>query len=239
MTPPPRPAPRARLAQRIAAEIEAEVVREGWPVGTVLGSEADLTARYGVSRAVLREAVRIVGSHQVATMRPGPAGGLVVTAPRPDAVSTVASLYLQYEGLRRDHLIQARLAVETQCVGLVARSPTIRTRRSLEQALDAEKVRGADGLLSGHMHDLHVVIARLTGNPVLALFVDMLSGIDEDLFLTAERPAITDFDAAANAGASHRAHRRIVAAIVDGDVELARRRMGAHLRAIAKIVARP
>ena len=35
-----------------------EVIATGWPVGASLGSEAALQQRYGVSRSVLREAVR-------------------------------------------------------------------------------------------------------------------------------------------------------------------------------------
>ena len=65
----------------------------------------------------------------------------------------------------------------------------------------------------------------------------MLSGLDESLFLTRQRPAIEGFDASANAEASHRAQKRILAAILDGDAELARKRMKAHLVAIVKIDA--
>jgi DNA-binding FadR family transcriptional regulator len=227
------------LAERVAAEIESQVIRDGWPVGRLLGSEAELMARYGVSRSVLREAIRIVGSHQVAVMKPGPAGGLIVTAPRADSVSNVASLYLQHEGVQRQHLIQARLAIELQCVGIVARSPTAKARQSLSQALEAEAALGVDGFLAGHMHDIHVRIAALTGNPALGLFIDVLSGLDESLFLTRQRTMIPGFDAAANTDASHRAHKRIVAAIIDGNAELARNRMKAHLLAIVRIGAKP
>ena len=45
------------LASVIARRIEDDVVERGWPVGEVLGSETDLLERFGVSRAVFREAV--------------------------------------------------------------------------------------------------------------------------------------------------------------------------------------
>ena len=69
------------LAAEIARGIEAEVIATGWPVGAALGSEASLQRHYGVSRSVLREAVRLVEHHQVARMRRGPGGGLIVTEP--------------------------------------------------------------------------------------------------------------------------------------------------------------
>ncbi|HEV7792184.1 MAG TPA: GntR family transcriptional regulator, partial [Pseudonocardia sp.] len=54
-----------KLAARVARQIEQDVLRTGWPVGEVLGSETELRERYQVSRAVLREAIRLVEHHQV------------------------------------------------------------------------------------------------------------------------------------------------------------------------------
>ena len=71
----------SKLAATVAAQILADVMAEDWPVGEVFGSEAELLEQYGVSRAVFREAVRLVEHQQVATMRRGPGGGLVVIEP--------------------------------------------------------------------------------------------------------------------------------------------------------------
>jgi len=61
-----------QAAERVAAAIEADVLRAGWPVGLVLGSEEQLAARYGVGRAVIREAIRLAEHRQVARMRRRP-----------------------------------------------------------------------------------------------------------------------------------------------------------------------
>ena len=75
-----------KLGEVLAERIEDEIIERGWPVGQVLGSEADLIEKYDVSRAVFREAMRIVDHHGVAEMRRGPGGGLVVAAPDLEAV---------------------------------------------------------------------------------------------------------------------------------------------------------
>ncbi|WP_156736555.1 GntR family transcriptional regulator, partial [Mycobacterium sp. E3298] len=49
-----------KLASGIARDLEAEIVRRGWAIGESLGSEHALQERFGVSRSVLREAVRLV-----------------------------------------------------------------------------------------------------------------------------------------------------------------------------------
>ncbi len=56
----------AKRAAKVADLIIEDVMALGWPVGDVLGSETDLLERYQVSRAVFREAVRLVEHQQVA-----------------------------------------------------------------------------------------------------------------------------------------------------------------------------
>jgi DNA-binding FadR family transcriptional regulator len=71
-----REEPSPKLAEALAARIERTIASRKWPVGAVLGSEESLLAKFRVSRAVLREAVRILEHHRTATMRRGPGGGL-------------------------------------------------------------------------------------------------------------------------------------------------------------------
>ena len=71
-------APRGKLAEVLAADIADDIAASGWQVGSVFGTETALLERYRVSRAALREAVRLLEYHEVAHMRRGPGGGLVV-----------------------------------------------------------------------------------------------------------------------------------------------------------------
>src|SRR6185437_15056676 len=84
---------RRKLAARIARAIEDDVIAADWPVGSMIGSEPELIERYGVSRAVFREAVRLVEHHQVAQMRRGRSGGLRVIAPDAAAAVSAAVVY--------------------------------------------------------------------------------------------------------------------------------------------------
>src|SRR3954471_20568000 len=101
-----------KLAAQVARRIEIEVVRRGWPVGESLGSEPELRERHGVSRSVLREAVRLVEHHQVARMRRGPNGGMFVVAPDAAPATRAMVIYLEYIGLSVEDLMQARLLLE-------------------------------------------------------------------------------------------------------------------------------
>src|SRR5689334_12188185 len=109
-----------KLAEKTAAKIESAIAEQGWPLGSVLGSDADLLEQYGVSRAVLREAVRLLEHDKVARMRRGPGGGLVVAEPDPEAVTRAATLYLRYWRVDPGRIFEARIALEVAAVKAAA-----------------------------------------------------------------------------------------------------------------------
>lgn len=100
-----------KLPFRIAQQIEKNIIAAGWPVHTVLGSEADLAACYAVGRDTLRETVRILGLRGVAVMRRGPGGGLVVAAPSLSPVVTAFSETCDLLSITDKHIDEARLLI--------------------------------------------------------------------------------------------------------------------------------
>jgi GntR family transcriptional regulator len=63
--------PRRHLVPEAAASIRAAIVGGRWPVGTQLPSEPQLATDLGVSRATLREGLRLLVSEQLLDRRPG------------------------------------------------------------------------------------------------------------------------------------------------------------------------
>src|SRR6202035_2593152 len=108
----------AKRAAKVADLIVDDVMALGWPVGEVLGSETDLLERYEVSRAVFREAVRLVEHEQVARTRRGPGGGLVITEPTVAAVIDAVVFYLYRVEATLDELFEARIVLEEIMAGL-------------------------------------------------------------------------------------------------------------------------
>jgi DNA-binding FadR family transcriptional regulator len=221
--------PSPRLAEIVASQIEHEIMRRGWPVGEVLGSEAELIEKMGVSRAVFREAVRIVEHHDVARMRRGPGGGLVVTKPDPDAVLRAVALYLRFAGVRHDQLFETRMTLELACAAQAAEKIDEDGIARLREVLRLEEELRDQAIPSGHTHTLHEVIAELTGNPVMTLFVRVLT----QLTMQQQLPQPDVGEAVAS---YHRAHEAIVDAIVAGDSALVQHRMRRHLEAVAAAV---
>lgn len=113
--------PQGKLAEMLAATIGDDIAADGWRVGSVFGTETALLQRYRVSRAVFREAVRLLEYHSIAHMRRGPGGGLVIAEPAAQASIDTIALYLQYRDPSREDLRCVRDAIEIDNVAKVVK----------------------------------------------------------------------------------------------------------------------
>jgi DNA-binding FadR family transcriptional regulator len=216
-----------KLAEILAREIEQRIDAEGWSIGTLLGSEPELIARYEVSRAVLREAVRILEHHTTARMRRGPGGGLIVTEPQVSAMIRPIALFLEYRDVTPDQIFETRVVVELAAVERATERINEDGITLLRYALEAEKNATGEEL-AGMTGDIHVKIAELSGNAVFPLFVNMLTELADAR--AGRRRRERDLDTLLQP--AREAHMAIVEAIIRGDVGLARHRMLRHLEAI-------
>jgi DNA-binding FadR family transcriptional regulator len=218
--------PDDKRAEATARQIFAEITAAGWPVGAQLGSESDLMARYGVSRAVLREAVRVLEHHQVARMRRGPGGGLFVAEPGIEAVTDAVALQADRRHIGPRHLVEVRRAVELAVLDRVVARLDDGAAARLRQALASER-SAVEGEAAFVGQDLHNTLAAVSANPVLELVTQVLMRLTRLHFtVPAGAPAPLPF------GDLVAVHGRIVDAIVAGDDELARHRMRRHLDAL-------
>lgn len=216
-----------KLAARVAARIEADVLTAGWPVGQVLGSESDLRERYGVSRAVLREAIRLVEHHKVAAMRRGPNGGLVIRAAESGPLTKALVIYLEYTGTRVEDLLTVRRMLEPLAARLAASRLDETGIEALRSAVNEERISPPR---IGTRDLLHLTLGRLSGNAVLRLFIDVMV----ELTVQYARVPAGDRPEAAEElqGAAGPAHTAILESVIAGDTSQAEHRMVKHLEAM-------
>jgi DNA-binding FadR family transcriptional regulator len=210
----------SKLASLLADQIVGDIARRGWPVGEVVGSEPVLLERYRVSRAVFREAVRLLEHQGAARMRRGPGGGLVVTVPRVESVIDAVTVYLYYVGAEIDEVFEARLVLEELAAELAPSRIDERSIAGLRGLIEREQA----GTVVDH-RELHTLVASISGNPALEFFVDLLNRMTL-LYLPSPR-GLSPKTLAQSAAA----HEAVAGAIIAGDEALARNRMGKHLRA--------
>lgn len=221
-------APRDKLAAQIARHIEADVVRRGWPVGESLGSEQALQRRYGVSRSVLREAVRLVEHHQVARMRRGPGGGLLICEPDAGPATRAVVIYLEYVGTTLVDLLNARLVLEPLAASLAAERIDEVGIERLRAVLRAEQ-QWRPGLPTPR-DEFHIALAGQSKSPVLQLFIDILIRLTTRYALQSRTDSATEAIEAVDH--MHKHHAEIVAAVTAGDAARARSLSERHVEAV-------
>ncbi|MCB0996331.1 MAG: FadR family transcriptional regulator [Acidimicrobiales bacterium] len=221
----------AKRAQHLAATIEAEIAQRGWPIGEVLGSETALRDRFGVSRAVLREAIRILENHGVAEMRKGRGGGLTVRRPEITTLARAAALHLDYERATLDHVVDARLALESANLELVLSHLDDGGRVALTSHMQSEHATLATTGFAAHAHAFHRLLARLSHNPVLVMCTEMLLDVQQrrQRSIWPDERVPTRFSER-----SVVAHQHIVDALVAGDANAARAALCAHLGGLSQ-----
>ena len=176
--------------------------------------------RYEVSRAVLREAIRLLEQHQVVATKEGRGGGLVVIAPDSAAITRALELYLQYKHVTLSELLETKRALEIAALPLVAERLTSEGIDRLRLAADAELRRGEE-VFEITEANIHLLLASLTGNPATSVFVEVLTRLS--VLMVERGPAME------SAPHAFEVHREIAEALASGDVPRAEGLMLRHL----------
>lgn len=216
------------LASRIARDLEADIVRRGWATGESLGSEPALQERFGVSRSVLREAVRLVEHHQVARMRRGPGGGLIICEPDAGPATRAVVIYLEYLGTTLRDLLNARLVLEPLAAALAAERIDEAGITRLRAVL-----RGEEEWKPGSptpRDEFHIALAEQSKNPVLQLFIDVLMRLTTRYALQSRTDTASEATEAVDR--MHGDHAEIVEAVTSGDPARAKTLSERHVEAV-------
>ena len=129
-----------RAAALVAGYLRQQIVEANIQEGDDLPSEAVLMKQFDVSRPTLREALRVLESEGLLTVRRGSLGGFRVHAPDPRVAAQFAGRVLQHRGATLADIAQVRLMLEPQCAKLVAQHRTKSDLKRLKKCLEA----GAD-----------------------------------------------------------------------------------------------
>jgi DNA-binding FadR family transcriptional regulator len=210
---------RGLLTERIARQLEHDIRSGDIKVGTKLPSERELAAHFGASRNVVREVLRRLEAQHLIDVAPG--RGSFVREQSSQHARNYDALYRAGRPTVRQ-LIEARIPLEIEIVGLATQRATDAQLAAIGQANDA-LLKATDIVDMAHADlDFHDAIAQASGNPVLRIMLSSISGMMFEMMLRSHSdPTIGE------PGVPH--HPEIFEAMVSRDVELARRYMREHL----------
>ena len=186
-------------------------------------------ADLGVARTTVREALRILESEGLVTVRRGPHGGARVRKPAVPMVARYIGLLLQYEGATVEDVYRARVTIEAPAAALLAENVTPEIVDELRAALAREVDASSDPVSLSRAHGrFHQQVVQLTGSHTY----DALSAVANRIIqVQADRFFETSDKAIQGLADAHRAHVRLVDLIAAGAAQDAEDLWRRHLEA--------
>lgn len=216
----------AGLADRVADHMTERVLDGTLKRGNRLPPERILAEQYGVSRTVIREAVRTLVSKGLLETRGG--SGTYVRSPDPASVAESMSLLLRLHhgntAVPYDKVHEVRLVLEVEIAGLAARRAQPEDLLALEREI--ERQRQADHDRDAYVASdvaFHAALATAAHNELFPVLLNSISDVMAEV-------RQLGFQVPGSHEIAVRHHEQILEAVKARDAAAATRAMKAHLR---------
>jgi DNA-binding FadR family transcriptional regulator len=216
-----------KLAGRVATALRERLAAGDYPPGGRLPTESRLTAEFGVSRTVIREAIATLAADGLVEARQGAGVFALAGAARPfGAISQEISKVSQ-----AINVLEVRMGIEVESAGLAAiRHNPAQYARIQEAFLEFEQLLKEGEATGKADFAFHRAIAMATNNP---FYVEVLDALG-DRTIPCDRSSpwysveVLSYDYLAGL---QREHFKVLRAIAARDANAAREAMRAHLTA--------
>jgi DNA-binding FadR family transcriptional regulator len=220
---------KTNLYEQIADTLEQAIIRSDSSVEK-LPSEQELAKRFQVSRTVIREALKVLKERGLIQSRNGE--GSYISRPNTDTISSAVNRLIKMDNISNDELHSMRMILETQGV----RRAAVRIQSDKIAYLESilEKMADIDLPLQERIcleMDFHVTIARSSGNPLLGMFVEIMTILLHDYM-------VKGISGPPGIAKTIVQHRKILEAIKKRNADGAEAALRAHLTASRKDVYR-
>ena len=223
-----------RTAEIVADELRRQIIDGRLADGDLLPGQKQLVEQLNVSLVSVREALRILETEGLVSVRRGNRGGAVVHAPAKSGAAYMLGLVLQSDSVPVTDLRTALAELEPSCAALAALRPDRATTLVPELIQSNETL--ADNLgdpekFSEIGREFHHQLARGCGNATMVAVMGSLEALwisqEGEWFDRAKDE--NAYPTPAKRRAALNAHVKMTAAIADGDVDLARRLAYRHI----------
>ena len=212
-----------KIADVLADKLRTQILREHLEPDTPLLSEGELVETYRVSRATVREALRLLETEGLITIRRGSRGGISVARPDNSVLSRTIAMHMALDHTTVRSFMEFRKVIEPAAARLAA-----------AQAGDlavAQLVELAGTYGDSDAKDFHRALGDVVDN---GLFRLMLTTLDAVLELHVPFEHLTSEDVSQQ----RRAHLKIARSIASGDGDAAAAAMLKHLEGLEKVLGR-
>lgn len=172
------PLVRRSLHEELAQSLEQLILSGELSSGEMLPSEQALGEQFGVSRAVVRDAVRILAARGLVIARHG-VGTVVTHSGRPGYLSALM-LHLQRADATLGELAIFRSMLEPEVAAEAARQASAKDKQTLGDVVKAYVTLVTEGKLAEaeEVHlKFHLMVLQITHNRVLEALIDPITEI--------------------------------------------------------------
>ena len=226
-----RPAPFEALAalnltESVAEHISRYIAKDRMAPGEPLPSEDELSRAFGVSKRVIREALRALTAQGIVKTSQGKRA--IVANAQPVALEAYFKFMRQLDSRAIAELFELREIIEVRAASLAATRATESDLEPARKALIsmAEAGTNAEQYTTGDLA-FHTAIMNAAHNRFLSAIVDALSGA---LWEERKLGVLNRLDAGHGSEAALREHRAVLDAVAARDAQAAARHMIEHLR---------
>lgn len=223
-----------RVAESVANHLRDRILTGELQDGDLLPKEDVLRATYPVSKPSLREAMRILETEGLISIRRGNMGGAVVHRPSASNVAYTLALVLRSQGSGTTAVAKALQECEPTCAALCADRPD-RKRTVLPKlrALQKDALANVSDLVMATTNSrrFHEAIVELCGNEPLKVIVGALevlwSSHETEWAYQVVDPELVPVDERQHA---FDIHAELIELIADGEADKVRDLSARHLR---------
>lgn len=213
-----------KLADRATHQLQSLIVGHAFRPGDRLPSERELGQRFGVSRTVVREALRALSTKGLVEVRDG--AGAYVRAPSTELVSELLGIcvsHMETGDVTSGHILEMRRILEIEMAELAAQRRDARDLGELEKLIGLAAGQRSRAEWAKIDYEFHDAVAVASKNPLFPIVLRSISEVLMRARLLGVR--LPDYQAK-----SLHHHRNVYEAIRAGSSEKARAAMADHLR---------
>jgi GntR family transcriptional regulator, transcriptional repressor for pyruvate dehydrogenase complex len=173
----------ARAFEEVARQIRHELTEGRLKVGSRLPSERTMAEQMGVSRHVLREALRSLENAGLIRIRKGAAGGAFVAAGGGSSIAAGMLDLYHLGAITPEQLTQARIWIGGIIVREACRKATAADIAEIDANIHALEVAISNGSHEQRVEinfQFHRLLARIAANPILMIVTNAMLSIVAD-----------------------------------------------------------
>lgn len=211
-----------RASDQVVDQVLGELLAGRLRPGDYLGSEADLSRDFSVSRTTIRDAIRSLETLGAVSVQVGANGGIRVAEGDVMRYADVLAIQLQLVGVRHEDLVDTQFVLETRAAERAATEATDDDLERLDDLLRRARESMDDSIAVADLSvEFHAALVAAQSNQTISAVHRALTAVMLVEFREHSSPAVVE--------RVLREHEEIFAAVRSRDPVRTRRLVEAHL----------